>query len=1024
MKIIHLNCLKLFLLMTFLPAVISAQNDEIQGTITNVTGEPLIGVNVVVKGSKNRGTATDFNGAYSIKAVKNETLVYSYLGFISKEIVVNGKTINVVLEENNVSLSDVIVVGYGRVKKSDLTGSVGSIKTDAIKSIPANSIDKLLQGRSAGLQVINSSQSPGAEAVVRIRGGSSLRATNSPLLVVDGFPIGEAGNLKQINPSDIVSVEVLKDASASAIYGSRGANGVIMITTKNAKKGTSNVSIKHQTTISQFASSFAQFDDPALMAQLDNESKINGGYTPLYVGAVSTTGIYYPSIEEIQSGSWPYYTDWTKEVFRDNPVSNNTSVSVNSATDRTSFNLSGNYYDQKGVYINDNYNKKIVSLNVKHKVSDKFDINALANISKDFRNDNNGLSYWRNPLWPIYNEDGGYFQSSEMDYENPMALTDLRINKSYGTDVIASIGGNYEIMKGLTLRSQLNYKYGASIQDRYNPPVYTADGTNNNGAAYINNWYGENIVSDTYLTYEKTLDKHKINIMAGHSYEYYLSRSSSLSSYDFSNTALQNEKMDGGDAKKNQHTNSLTKTELLSFMGRLNYAYDDKYLITATFRADGSSKFGKKNPWAYFPSGAVSWKAHNEDFVKDLDIFDELKIRASYGISGNQGIAAYQTLSRYGNALYYANGQWNTAIGPGYVIGYYGTGSRYRYWGGIANENLKWETTSQYDIGLDMALINNRLRFTFDYYYKHTYDLLRERYLTLTSGYDKMWVNDGEIGNRGFEATIDADIISTKDFGLSGTFIYSMNRNKVLSLGNSLASGLITDYNGLQYEYIGDGVDPFRETSPNVLAVGQPVYAFYGYKVDGIVQSDAEGIAAGLIGNESKAGEYKYVDTSENGVFDTNDRVIIGDPNPDFTASLNLSMRYKQFDMGIFLNGVFGNDIYFPGMYNSSQFTPLRWTSDNPNNEYPSLRQGRQYYTSDWFIKDGSYLRIQNINIGYTFSSPRVKAFKDIHVYLNTDNVYTFTKFKGYDPEVGLYGRYSGGYPRLRNWTIGLDLTF
>jgi TonB-dependent starch-binding outer membrane protein SusC len=1020
------SCCIMQIIFLTLPMVLFAQNRTVQGTVTSSSGETLVGVSVIVKGATNRGTITDLNGAFSIKAEKNEVVTISYIGFKSQDVVVSENLIKIVLEDNFVGLNDVVVVGYGSVKKSDLTGSVGTIKTDNLKSIPANSIDGLLQGRAAGLQVINSSQNPGAEAVVRIRGGSSLRASNSPLLVVDGFPIGEAGNLKQINPADIVSVEVLKDASASAIYGSRGANGVIMITTKNAKKGTSSISIKHQTTVSQFSSNFIQFSDPALMAELDNEAKNNGGYTPLYIGANSSTGIYYPTIKEIQDGTWKYNTDWTKVVFRDLPVSNNTSVSINSATDKTSFNVSGNYFDQKGIYINDNYNKKIVSLNIKHKVSEKFDANAMVNISKDSRNNNGDLAYWRNPLWPIYNEDGTYYQTSTSDYENPMALTNLRLNTTSGTDLIASLGGTYEIVKGLKIRSQVNYKYGTSIQDVYNPPIYTSDGTNNNGAGYINNWFGENIVSDTYLTYDKTIGKHKISAMAGHSYENYLERKSNLSSFDYSNTALQNEKMDGGNAQKNELSNTLLKTNLLSFMGRLNYTYDEKYLFTSTFRADGSSKFGANNRWANFPSAAVSWKAHNEDFIKDLGIFDELKVRGSYGISGNQGISAYQTLSQYGTATYYANNQWNTAIGPGYITGYYGTGSRYRYWGGIANEDLKWETTSQYDFGLDLAFFQRKLRLTIDYYYKHTYGLLRERYLTLTSGYDKMWVNDGEIGNKGFEVTVDADIIKTKDWDFSGTFIYSMNRNKVLSLGNSVSSGLITDYNGLQYEYTGTGVDPFRETSPNILAVGQPVDVFYGYRVNGIIQSDAEGLAAGMdkSSKESTAGEFKYMDTNKDGQFNTDDRVVIGDPNPDFTASLNLSLKYKQFDVGIFLNGVFGNDILFTNMYNSPQFTPLRWTVNNPTNEYPSLREGRLYYTSDWFIKDGSFIRIQNINVGYTVNTSKLKGIKGLHIYLNTDNIFTFTKFKGYDPEVGTDGRYYGGYPRLRNWTVGLDLTF
>lgn len=999
---------------------------NIKGKVTSPAGNPVSNATIIIKGDVT-STTTDQNGDFNIEAAPDAILVINHEGFSSIEKAVNNQSnINIILQDKVQSIDEVVLIGYGTVKKSDLTGSVSKVDMKTVKDIPASSVEGLLQGRSAGLQVINNSQDPNSGATVRIRGSSSLNGSNAPLLVVDGIPFGDANNLKQINPADIVSIEVLKDASASSIYGSRGSNGVIMVTTKDGKKGKLVVNAKFQTIISNFTSKLERWTDPALMAQLDNESRINAGLDPLYIGAVSPSGVYYPSVTEITNGTWPYRTDWAKTVFRSAPITNVANFSINSANDNTSYNLSAGYWDQEGVFINDDYNKFNVSLKVKHKFSDKFNITSINNFTKDNRNTNNNLAYYRNPLWPIYNADGTFFLSGPTDYDHPLALTDYRLNKYAGTDFMNSLVFDWDIFKNINLKSQQSYTYGSYIQDRFDPAIYTENGTNNKGAGYIDNYNGNTYTTETFLTYDKLFGtKHKVNVMLGNSYQYTFNRTSNLESYGFPNGTLFNENMGAGTAELNRHYNNQIITKLLSYFVRANYAFNNKYLLTLTMRGDGSSKFGANNKWGYFPSGAVSWKIHEEKFIKNISQISELKLRASYGISGNQGISPYQTLSRYGIENFYNNGTWNTAIGPGYVIGYTGANYRYQLWGGIPNESLKWETTSQYDFGLDLGLYKNRIHLTADYYNKHTSDLLRERYLPLSSGYDKMWVNDGEIENKGIELTLDADIIRKKDTKFSMTFIFSRNRNKVLSLGSSAGSGLATDYmTGIQYEYYGGNIDPFRDTSPNILGVELPINVFYGYKVIGIVQSEADGLASGLVGDESHAGEFKYEDLNKDGVIDARDRTIIGDPNADFTASLNLSFTYKKFDIGVFLNGVFGNDIIWGGMYNSSQFTPLRWTPDNPTNDYPSLRQNRLNYVNDWYIKDGSFLRIQNINVGYTFLDDKSTWFNSVRISLNTDNVHTFTKFKGYDPEVGLDGRYYGGYPRLRRTTIGIDIKF
>lgn len=996
----------------------------VAGCVKDAAGDFLIGATVQVKGISG-GTITDIDGNYILKDVpRTATLVFSYVGMQNKEVPVNGKsTINVTLLDDALQLEQVVVIGYGSVKKSDVTGSVTSVKTEALKEIPANSVEGLLQGRAAGLQVINSSQDPGAGATVRIRGGSSLRGSNAPLVVVDGFPLGDAGDLKQINPSDIVNMEILKDASASAIYGSRGANGVIMITTKRAKAGTTNITVRQQITLSQFDTKLDLWRDPVLMASLNNESRINGGLDPLYVGKVSSTGVYYPSVEELQT-TWTTNTRWDDLVFRDTPVSNNTTATISSSNDRTVFNLSANFYTDNGMYIKDDYTKGGYNLSVDHNIYDNFKVRFSNILSRGVRNANGGLSYWRNPIYPVYDENGDYYLTNASDFSHPMAITDLQKNETKSLDVISSVALEWQLFPFLKLTSQLNYKFGKSVSDRYYPKKYTEAGEFSNGQAEIENWEGHNLVSETFANFQKKFDKHDIGAMVGYSYEYYMSRSSGLTGKDFVNEALGNENMGAGNPEKNEIWNGYSDNKLVSGMFRLNYVYDNKYLLTLTARADGSSKFGKNNKWAMFPSGAVSWKAHEESFIKNLNVFDELKFRFSYGISGNQGISPYQTLSRYGTDKYYNDGSWATTIGPGYVSGWTGPGWIYRVWSGIPNPDLKWETTAQADFGIDMAFLNRRLRVSFDYYDKQTSDLLRERNLALSSGYDKMWVNDGKIQNRGFEVTVDADILQTKDWQLSGTLIYSRNRNKVKDLGNTLESGLVTDpMTGMLFEYSGNSLEQYRDYT-NILAIGQPVNVFYGYKVDGIVQTLNEGIDAGLSGDYANPGEFKYMNLNGDSEISEADKTIIGDPNPDFTASLALNLSWKKFDVSVFLNGVFGQDVLNTKAFGEPSNSPLRWTPDNPTNKYPSLRDGRQVKISDWWIEDGSFLRVQNLNIGYTFDLPKKSFLSKARIYMNASNLYTFTKFKGYDPEVGLDGVYSGGYPRLRKWTFGLDLTF
>ena len=795
---------------------------------------------------------------------------------------------------------------------------------------------------------------------------------------------------------------------------------MILIQTRTAKGGQTHVSVNHRTTIGQFTDKLNVWRNPLQMAQIANEELTNAGLPALYTGQYNN-GTYYPSLIEIQQGKWSN-TDWADLCMR-TAVVNNTTATLSHSTDKAAINLSLNYYDDEGVYKKDNFRKGNVTLNGSYKLAKNFTLQTSNIFSIHKRHVNNTLEYGRNPLWPVYDEEGNYFVASETDFGHPLIISDNVKNETQGRDLISSLAAEWEIVEGLKIRTQLNYSYSTTVQDVYNASNTSQEAHDMNGIAQMNNSLSQDVLSETYITFQRIFaDRHNLSVMAGHSYDYNMGRTLSTTAYDFVNDALGNENMGAGNPQKNVINNTYQNSKLLSFYGRLNYVLDDKYLFTFTMRADGSSKFGKNSKWGYFPSGAVSWKLHNESWMQKLNAFDEFKIRASWGLSGNQGISPYQTLNRYGTEKYWFADKWQTAIGPGYEAGREGANDRYILWGGISNPDLRWESTRQWNLGVDLAFFKRRLRLTMDYYDKYTTDLLREKYLPLSSGYDKMWVNDGNIRNRGFELTLDGDIVSRKNTSFSATFIFSRNRNKVTDLGNAVSSGLSTDYlTGMQYEVCGQSLSMFNG-NPSVYAIGYPMYVFYGYRVDGIIQ---QGEDPGFMSSDGKdlPGELKYVDLNGDYAIDDRDRCIIGDPNPDFTASLNLAFRYKNLDVSVFFNGVFGNDVIYNGYTYDPRVKIKRWTPDNPTNKYPRLNSTRSYLFSDYFVHDGSFVRLQNINIGYTI--PVRKAFiRSVRVFANIDNAYTFTKFDGYDPEVGVDGIYWGGYPRLRKYTIGLDLKF
>ena len=980
----------------------TADRMDVSGTVVDRNGEPVVGASVIVIGTM-KGTITDIDGAFYLSNVaKDATLSVDLLGYKTAALPLAGRSkVNIVLEDDALALEESVVVGYGQMKKSDLTGSVASVKPEKLTDIPANSIDGLLQGRVAGVQVINSSQDPGAASTIRIRGNSSLNGSNAPLVVIDGFPYGDAGDLKQINPQDIVSMEVLKDASASAIYGSRGANGVILITTRKARENNTKIIVRQQTTMSQFSSKLNLWRDPVLMAMLSNESNINAGLTPTYVGAVNANGVYYPSIEELKT-TWTTNTRWDDIVFRDVPVSDNTTVQVQSSNDKTTFLASANYYRDNGMYIQDYYQKYGGNFSVEHKIYDNLRMKASANITCNKRNNNSGLSYSRNPIFPVYDENGDYWQYSVQDYYHPLALTNLQKNVSTGLDLISFASLSYDPLDCLNISAQLNYKHGESTTDKYFPKKYSETGTFNNGYGSINNWKDDNVVADIYATFDKTFGgKHHLTAMAGYSYENYQSRSSFLASKGYVNESLGNENLASGDPETYSISNGAYKTELVSAMVRLNYAFDNRYLLTFTARADGSSKLAPGHRWGLFPSVSAAWRISGEEFMKNVSWIDDLKLRVGWGQQGNQsGLDDYAWVQMYG--INYTD--W-TKTENADSTPTLGTKTN------IGNKDLTWETTTQTNVGIDWSMFRGRLNVTLDGYYKYTKNLLMN--VPLPAPNPSIYRNEGEMSNWGLELAISSVNIDRKDWKWTTDFNISTNRNKLEKLT-------------LQQVYY------YTQTSEALseyvvrMTPGESLSKFWGYTAEGV---------------DPETGMIIYKDMNGDGKINVSDKHYIGDANPWFTAGMTNTISWKGLSLSFLLTASVGNDIYnaskieMIGMYtgaNQIKDAVRRWRVPGQITDIPKAGELDNLRASTRWVEDGSYLKFKNITLSYDITCPKLRKanISRIQPYITLDNMVTFTGYSGYDPEMSQYtsatntGIDWGTYPCVKTVLFGVNVEF
>ncbi len=1040
----------LFLFIS-VPLFMMAQNINVKGVILDSNGAPLPGVNIVVMGTSN-GTISNIDGEFSINVAIGQQLQFNFLGFVTETVTItNQDKLTIRMNEDMENLGEVVVVGYGQMKRSDLTGSVVSVSNDAIEKTVTTSIDQVLQGRAAGVQVQQNSGAPGASSSIRIRGINSLNSSNEPIVVIDGVIIdgsaesGTSNPLSSINPSDIVSMDILKDASATAIYGSRGANGVIIITTKRGQKGEALIT----------------YDGYIGMQEMPTKlDLLNLQEYAIHKNTRAEMGIVEYDDNFVRPDLLGEGTDWQKELFTQAMMQSH-NLSVSGGTDKSTYAMGAGYLDQEGIAIGSSFER----FNLRGSFDSQVKRYLKAGINFNFSNskqnttvsDDNLIktALKQTPNVAVRNADGTFDGPDTDEYvqNNPVGLALLKENRNEKMGVRANTYLEATITEGLTLKTEYSLDYGINNGYKFNPSYTFGAITNevregSRSKSYNKYWSWRNV-----LTYTKEFGVHNINAMVGQE----MQESSWEYLYGYRTGYLTNGATDLnlGDATTARNNNSSGAQSISSLFGRLFYSFDDTYLLTATLRYDGSSKFAKDNQWGWFPSAAFAWKISNEGFMSGVEAINNLKLRVGWGAVGNENLrgTAYSYTSTYQSV---ATANWGTALIAA----------------NTANPDLEWETTYSTNVGIDLNLFDNRIEFIADLYYKKTENLLLELPLPAyvgTTGQGATgapWVNIGSLENKGIELTLNTVNINKGDFMWRSNFIFSLNRNKVLSLNTQTS---VLD------KKIQEGSETNLVTRT---VVGEPIGQFYGYKVIGRFEDatdfyykDADGnIVPTAIPNDMSIGEnslwigdYIFEDINKDGVIDDEDRTFIGDPSPDFTFGIGNSFSYKGFDLNIFLSGSYGNEVVNyqrrwlenpRGNTNllekATHYAQLELIDPNGPNDYrnvhivggdsdmprmsaSSLTSTYNYRYSDKFVEDGSFLRIQNISLGYNLPKSWVSkiGIENLKVYTNLQNVYTFTKYSGYDPEIGsinqdalLSGIDNARYPSPRIYTFGVNVTF
>ena len=1002
---------------------ISAQT--LKGIVVDARShEPIIGAVVGIKTSNGvaGGASTDINGNFSL-AVKSvpTTIVASYTGYNSEEISIFEVTddeIQIELTENFNALQGVVVVGYGTQKKSDLAGAVSSIKLDEVKGTNTASFDGLLSGKSAGVQVTPTSGQPGGGISIRVRGGSSVQGGNEPLYVIDGFPVynssatagvlsGAATNpLASINPSDIESINILKDASATAIYGSRGANGVVIITTKQGKEG-ERAKIVYEGSIGvQSLRKKIDVLDAQNFARLRNES--------LYDQNPSKGRNQYLSESEINALG--HGTDWQDEAFRSALVHNH-NLSITGGTKKTHYAVSVNWLNQDGIIINTDFSRISGRLNLDSQLSKILKLGVNATVSKNTANvaPNGvvGALLLMPPTATIYEADGTYTLRNPFEniFSNPISTLNQVTNKTANYKFLGTGFADFSLAKGLNLKIQFGADVDSGKEYNYIPST-TYEGSTVQGQATIGSVLKESWLNENTLTYTTDWnDKHHFDALVGFTQQNTRIETQASGASGFVTDLTTYNNLASGSVISTP-SSSAQENSLISYLARANYNYLHKCFITASIRRDGSSRFGADNKWGTFPSVGLSWQASEEDFLKPLaKTISSLKLRASYGKTGNQEIGNYQSLSTLSSTTY--------MLGGTNVIGF--TPDR------ITNNDLGWETTHQFDFGVDVILLNNHLEFTFDAYVKKTSDLLLSVEIPYTTGYGTSLQNYGSVRNTGIELSLTSHNFSRRHFSWDTDFNISFNRNEVVSLGN-----------GSDYYIFGS-----MNTGSYIAKVGEPLGSFYGLKADGILQVGEETTKAPYTSApaSAKPGDQLYKDIDGDGTFSTtNDRTIIGNAQPDFTFGLNNAIRYKNWKLSFFLQGVVGNSIInanelslslYSGQQNATSRALGRWTEQSPSTSVNRAKLDPATNFSDLYVEDGSFLRLKTVTLAYDFKKNVLRSLKvsSLKFYATANNLLTFTNYSGFDPEIttasNLYqGRDSGAYPVAKSYSFGVAVGF
>ncbi|WP_349786079.1 TonB-dependent receptor [Pedobacter sp. ASV1-7] len=1029
---------------------------EIKGKVIDEKGQPLPGAVIKVKGS-NKVTATDGKGNFLLESISETAiLVISYTGYVSQEISVVGKSsIEIVLKEDNQSLNTVVVVGYGTQQRKDITGAISSMSSQKIKDQPVVSIDQAMAGQMSGVQVTQATGAPGGGATVRIRGAGSLSAGNEPLYVVDGFPVTNDYNqrnnpLNSINPADIDNIQVLKDASATAIYGSRGSNGVVIITTKSGKSGISKVDFSINTGLQQVEKTLDVLNAKEFAVYINearNNAWVNSGPNrlPTDPNNIRNNVMYNLPAVFADPESLGVGTNWQNEIFRTAPMSNY-QINFSGGNDKTKYFLSGGYLTQDGVVLNTDLKRYTFRVNVESQVNKSIKVGA--NITPSYSTSNQGLveGNWQGggiiqsaltaaPHLSPYDANGSYTKitgqgigTSEVD--NPVKIAKEYFHKQNTLRLLGTAFVDVNILNDLNFKTLVGVDLKNFDQDIFNPSIINPNSVNATKLptgtyedASSRNW-----LSEFTLNYKKQFGEHRFDVLGGYTIQKENTDLTILNGTNYANDLVKT--VNAAGLVTTGANSGPQEWSLLSYLARLNYSYNDKYLLTATFRRDGSSRFGGDNKWGSFPSISIGWRISEESFLKNLNWLSELRVRSSYGLTGNNFITNYGAIGLTGIENYVFGASGGSVTNGIKLIN-------------IENSLLGWERNKQLDLGLEMGLFQSRLSMSFDYYNKTTSDLLLNVPVPTLTGYSNALRNIGEIKNKGFEFSLTSRNM-IKEFKWTTDFNLSTNNIKVSALGPDGSPILARQIT-------------FAAGSTHITQIGSAPGSFYGYKVIGVYQNAAEVANSAALqdaaGNKtSKPGQLKFADVDGDGIITANDRTTIGSPFPEFTYGMTNSFFYKNFDFAFTLQGVQGFEVLnaarrfygnYAGTYNVLSSTANGWKSESDRGNGVSPQIDRNFgavgvssvinSVTSQFVEDGSFLRIRNITLGYNLPSSMLKTLKvaNARLSLTVQNAFTFTNYEGYNPEVSVEGGNplvpgvdSGGYPLARTFMFGLNFGF